>query len=245
MELSHTEKFKLQKKLVNDTMNPVFLANVAAPRLGNAVAQLIELWKVKTKVADGASFEAAKDLHRTIFDSIWGVATGEEANAINLQRDNLDNKQSAAVKSRKILNDGQIVEFEKVSDPPIFSAVHDILCSMLGMDSSPAPRLHHWVLRHFTSLGAAFALKDKILEDRIAASRRDPPDEQSKNSSALDWVVRRAIAHEIKIGQAVDDELIKGEMLGWVAAVSVEWSDGVVILTLLRDMRLLLQVLAG
>lgn len=54
-------KFKLQKKLVKDTMNPVFLARVAAPRLENAVKELIELWKIKTKLADGASFEAAND----------------------------------------------------------------------------------------------------------------------------------------------------------------------------------------
>lgn len=68
---------------------PCFLANVAAPRLGNAVKELIELWKAKTKLADDASFEAAKDLHRAMSDPIWCVATGEEANAVDVQRADL------------------------------------------------------------------------------------------------------------------------------------------------------------
>lgn len=70
------EKWKFQRRLVQDTMSPAFLREVATPNLYAAFDRLVDLWQRKARLADGRPFEAEEDIHAATFDGVIAFTFG-------------------------------------------------------------------------------------------------------------------------------------------------------------------------
>lgn len=70
------DKWKFHRRLVQDTMSPAFLRDVATPNLHAAFEKLVDLWQQKTKLAGGRPFEAEQDIHAATFDGVMAFTFG-------------------------------------------------------------------------------------------------------------------------------------------------------------------------
>jgi hypothetical protein len=95
-----TSHWRESRRLMADTMSPVFLRNVAGPHNHSDARSLIQLWKTKGAVAKGRPFDIASDLEEIMNDSIFAITFG-------VSRCGMDSK------------------LEALSYPPVKAIVHD------------------------------------------------------------------------------------------------------------------------
>ncbi|KZL83079.1 cytochrome p450 [Colletotrichum incanum] len=70
-------EWKGHRRLLQDLMTPRFLNSVAGPNIYSSAACLVELWAVKSYVANGQPFSAAKDIYFAAFDAVIDFGFGE------------------------------------------------------------------------------------------------------------------------------------------------------------------------
>lgn len=76
-------EFKAQRRLWVDVMSPAFLRSVVAPNIYRSTLELVELWRLKSRVGGGGRpFEAHHDLETAAFDAIWVAVLGSELGGI-------------------------------------------------------------------------------------------------------------------------------------------------------------------
>lgn len=69
--------WKAQRRLVQDLMTPSFLHNVAGPVIHQNVATMIDLWRAKSRIADGRPWAAGDDINQMALDAVTAFAFGE------------------------------------------------------------------------------------------------------------------------------------------------------------------------
>jgi hypothetical protein len=57
-------------------LNPEFLESVASPCFDAKIRRLVNLWKLKAKIAGGSTFAALADLRRTTREVLWRLLLG-------------------------------------------------------------------------------------------------------------------------------------------------------------------------
>lgn len=75
--LRTNEVWKSHRRLVQDLMTLPFLHNVAGPVINQNALELLELWRVDARIADGRPFEASVDTNHAVLDAIMSFAFGE------------------------------------------------------------------------------------------------------------------------------------------------------------------------
>ncbi|RDW62238.1 hypothetical protein BP6252_11671 [Coleophoma cylindrospora] len=209
------EQFKAQRKFINDAMSPTFLREVGAPRIHEAVNNLINLWRLKTRLAEGRPFRANVDLKHAIFDAIWVIAIGENANGVNNQLDFLSGLPSSTTFDVK---DSAVV-FPEAQNPGIFDAVCRMCEAFETIVGSPFPQLHHKILKLFPGLRKAYSLKDEAITRMLEQSRkRFAQAEKQKKTSALDYFLHRDDERAVKIGNHLSEPVIRDELFGFLEA---------------------------
>ncbi|KAI0393085.1 cytochrome P450 [Xylariaceae sp. FL0594] len=71
-------EFKSSRNLGKDLMTPSVLHSVNAPRIYEVTCDLLELWRMKSRLAAGRPFDVVKDVSEFTFDAIVSAAMGLE-----------------------------------------------------------------------------------------------------------------------------------------------------------------------
>lgn len=211
------EQFKAQRKFISDAMSPAFLRDISGPRVHGMTMELVELWRMKARLAGGRPFPAHEDLKRGIFDAIWEIAIGDRAGNTASQISYLSKQKLSVDQSVK----DDPVDFLAVAVPGIPAAVELMIKAIGKVAASPVPQLHHRILRWFPELRAAYATKDREVTRLMELSRerfRDP--EKQTKTAAVDYFLHRDEQRAEKIGGHLSEPVIRDELFGFLQAVS-------------------------
>jgi hypothetical protein len=184
--------FKKQRRLLADTMSPTFLQEVAAPHVYAVALDLVELWHLKSALAEGHPWSAPGDIYHTALDSIWAAAFGIHPGAMKSQVEFL----SSINKIDQPQGRDVPVEFPKAPIPPASKAILTLTDSMEIAVKSPLPRLHHWLLRQLPYMRAAKVYKDRYISETIEVARLkfyDTSENDKSVNSALEHLLRREL----------------------------------------------------
>ncbi|KAI5200906.1 cytochrome P450 [Aureobasidium subglaciale] len=214
---------RMQKRLLADTMMPAFLTEVAAPRIHEAMMDLVRLWDLKARLAKDHPFEAHEDIAHATLDAIWVVTLGSSAKTIESQANMLESIPDLSLPSSK----DKAISFPKAPHPPAFDAILTLTNSMEPLISSPFPKIHHWFLRQSRSYRDAKRYKDQEIEhmikmavNKFADSQTIALEKQGIDRSAIDHMIRRELLASRKEGRSpqYDTPAAKDELFGFLIA---------------------------
>ena len=186
-------EWKAHRKLVGDTMNPSFLNENVSPQIYNTALDLVEFWKLKSKLAQGRPFPIVEDVSRTTLDVIWSATFGSQIGTLKAQIDTLSSLDSIAL---PVTTDAAAT-FPQAEDPPAFTSIITLTSSVEIPMHSPFPQQHHWLaLKLYPSLRSARKHKDNLIQQQLDKAWKTFSHETEKNSkisSALELRVEREL----------------------------------------------------
>ncbi|KAM3418109.1 hypothetical protein BST61_g6314 [Cercospora zeina] len=228
------EKWKAHRRLVSDTMSARFLSDVATPRMWDSAMRLIELWKIKAKLAEGRSWSAGADVYKGALDIVWAATFGEEMGSARAQiehlgkyekLDGVDGSSSAAAAAAA----AAAVTFPTAKDPEEFTCILDLGEGLEIAVNSMWPKTAHWLAMKFSpSLRKARTLKDEMITKQVRAayakfSKLAQAGDSESNKhfrSALDLVVAREVQMANKEDRAFDatSKVLQDELFAFMIA---------------------------
>lgn len=166
--LSHDDRFRKNRALINHLMAPTFISQVSAPEVYKAATTMIKMWQLKCDLAQGRPFAAHHDITFLALDSIFASSFGlPEAESNTIQRLAMIQQwqpPAAAAADQQPGHEDEPVPFpENANVPEVFSAVLTLANSVTDTQLSPAPRLTSWVLRQLPYMRKATAIKDQYI----------------------------------------------------------------------------------
>lgn len=139
-------QWKAHRRLLQDLMTPSFLNGVAAPHLYAGFVNLVELWRVRARVAGGRPFAAEADIHHASLDAVLDFTFGKSYphRAIPPQTEHLlSTEPSASSSSNSTPSDD-----DSSADTPVdvtYAPVHEVIGFM-----------QHWTENFKRVLGSPF-----------------------------------------------------------------------------------------
>ena len=196
------DTFRHQRRLLANTMSPAFLHQVAAPSIYNAALDLIELWRLKIKLAGSHPFLAISDIHHVTWDAIWATTFGTRSGMTKSQVAFL----SSLAKLGALSPDEKVpATFPEGPRPTVFNAILTMIETLDHTVRSPKPSWHHWLIRQTPSYRTAKKCKDDLIDEHFRNARKqysDDPDDQKDVRSALENVLQREAIAASKEGRA-------------------------------------------
>lgn len=95
------------------------MQDVAAPHMWSSTIALIELWKLKAKLAGGRPWSAAEGVFKGALDIVWAATFGAEMGSARAQANFL--KQHGDLQSSKDAD--EVVVFPAPNNPEDFTAI--------------------------------------------------------------------------------------------------------------------------
>lgn len=223
------EQWHAHRRLINDTMSPAFLNNVAGPQMWTTMQSLISLWRQKARLAQGRPFSAQADIQKGALDIVWAATFGKETGALGVQTKYLANVDLIADFPDDD-EDGEVI-FPNIEEPEAFKSILTLTQSMDIPVSLPLlPRQLHWAaLRVFPRLVAARKHKDQLIQEAINQAKRKAieasakkVDKDVKMKSAVELVIDKEHKAALKEGRPADcdSNRVKDELFGFLLAVS-------------------------
>lgn len=80
-------EWRAQVKLWSDVISVGFLRDQAAPIMHRTASELVELWRVRARVADGRPVWVRDDFKIATYDVIWKALLGSDVDAVRNERD--------------------------------------------------------------------------------------------------------------------------------------------------------------
>ncbi|KAF4448428.1 hypothetical protein F53441_8151 [Fusarium austroafricanum] len=233
------DRWKAHRKLVADTMSPAFLGGVAGPQMWQSTMKLIDLWRVKHRLAQGRPFSVATDLRKAAFEIIWAATFGFDTGSTTVQTELLE----SLPEMKHVTGIDQAVEFPVAPDPAIFKAGLALNDAMNIGVNSLIPSVQLWLAYNLLpSLRSARALKEKVIQDEIRKAIEkfskqtdlkfeDQGSLKRHMKSAVDIVIARELENARKEGRKpelmsriVQDELFSFLLAGNEIFTLVAWS---------------------
>lgn len=207
------EEFKQQRRLWQDVMSPDFLRTVVAPNVHKPVLDLVELWRLKTKLALNHPFEALDDLELSAFDTIWVAILGSKLNGTRTEIEYLESHSAVSMPQ----NDDDAIHLPTAPRSTMFQAIAYINGTMERIMRSPFPKYHHWIIRQTPTYKYYDAFKNREIlglvhkaRDRFKKLCKLLEEEASEyDACAMDLVLRREIIAERKTAAPL---LIAGDL---------------------------------
>ncbi|KAJ8114665.1 hypothetical protein OPT61_g3509 [Boeremia exigua] len=188
---SSDDRFKLQRKWLQDIMSPSFLHGVAGPHLHKTFMELIDLWLEKMRLSgpEQHPFSVKTDITHSALEAIWAATFGTGAATITKRQ--YDLLSSLRPESIKILEDGAL-DIPGAERTLTFDAIIKLTGLLEGSLKSPFPRIHGTYLT-YRYQGLIKVKDDLILDEINKAIARVCNDngEQSKIVNAVDHMVQR------------------------------------------------------
>lgn len=228
------DEWRAHRRLVGDVFLPDFLTSVASPTIFKMALSTIELWKEKSRLADGRPFYALADVHHMALETMWAVAFGTEIGTTKSQTDLLAPLNSMPLPSHR----DSPVEFPHAEVNPQFESIITLTNSVEIPISSPFPRQYYsFALKTWPRLRTARKQKDQLIKERLDASwaqfSRPAAPEKGGGSQpgagagagdgvrcAMDLFVQREVAMARKEGRRpqYDTPVIRDELFNFLIA---------------------------
>lgn len=80
-------EWRAQVRLWSDIISVGFLRDQAAPIMHRAASELVELWRVRARVAGGRPVWVRDDFKIATYDVIWKILLGSDVDAVNSERE--------------------------------------------------------------------------------------------------------------------------------------------------------------
>ncbi|KAI1173283.1 cytochrome P450 [Nemania sp. FL0916] len=214
-------RFRAHRHLLRDTMSPGFLNGVVAPSIHSAIRNVLDLWKLKCRIAEGRPVQVDEDIIRGVVDVVLSVSYG-------LQVETIKTQINAILSSgEELLDSGghdTPVVFPEAEDPKIYQSVRTLIDSIqIGM-SSPMPRQHmQFALSFYPSLVSSRKYLDEVITQKLRATyQKFTTNSNSKNqvTCAMDLLVQAEIELATKEARPLqyDTPVIKDELFGFFTA---------------------------
>ncbi|KAJ6441061.1 cytochrome P450 monooxygenase [Purpureocillium lavendulum] len=139
---SRDPRFRTHREILRDLMSPWFLNDVAAPRVYDKAALLVDLWRTKQLKAGGRPFSARNDLYLATLDMISSVAFGMEESKSCLKAE-LSTVQGFIPSAFDL--ETEPICFPSAPKDPEIEALLDIPEMISVAQSSPLPTLSQWL----------------------------------------------------------------------------------------------------
>ncbi|KZM18545.1 uncharacterized protein EKO05_0002400 [Ascochyta rabiei] len=199
---SGDEKFKSQRKWLQDLMSQTFLHGVAGPHLHKTFMELVQMWQEKMRLAgpEGCPYSVKTDIAHSALEAIWAAmfGTGETATITMKQIDLLSSIEPGSIKAS---SDGAL-QIPQADRAPTFDAILRLTHTFEGVVQSVSPRIYGWFLPYrFPKL---VKLKDQLIIDEINKAQRRMHDingEQGKVFNAVDHMLYREKQQATKEGR--------------------------------------------
>ncbi|KAI1163868.1 cytochrome P450 monooxygenase [Nemania serpens] len=171
IHLKTDASWKAQRLLIRDLMTPSFLHNVAAPVLHGSAERLIELWRVKVRIAGQRPFPANQDVYNFALDAVTAFAFGKqfEYSAVRPALDAL--KAMSGDEQNKLLASGgtdDAVTFYRPDLPELLAAIIKLTETVMELHGNPLPALT-WA---YVMRKPAVARANRLKEDYIRGELR-------------------------------------------------------------------------
>ncbi|KND86783.1 putative cytochrome P450 312a1 [Tolypocladium ophioglossoides CBS 100239] len=225
---SSDPRFRCHRELLRDLMTPWFLKEacqstamkaqlVAAPRVYDKAALLVDLWGLKLSKAQGRPFSATHDLYLATLDMISSVAFGMEASQAALTQEILHARFFSSDAYRA---PNEPAAFPAAPANPEIEALLDIPEMVAIAQGSPFPALAQWLALLQPKHARAHWHRRSLLRRQTMRSlhRLALLGEKSVPESALDQLLLREKMAASRMGREPDfySPAIRDEVLGYL-----------------------------
>ncbi|KAI1145866.1 cytochrome P450 [Nemania diffusa] len=218
---SYDPRFKDSRNLMRDLMGPEFLKRTSSPRIYEAASRLVELWRLKSSLAEAHPFDVARDLCDFSFDAIISSAVRLKASGGDLDRQ-LFFLRKYATSAPLTASEKTDQLFVKFTSAPRSPELRALLVNEQSLGTAfyfPWPRWYHFIDKLRPSVRRANRTIRAHIEKqtRNAISRL----EQGKDpESALEYIIQRQIknAEKSALDAHLDDPRIRDGVYGYLLA---------------------------
>lgn len=205
-------EFKATRWAWNSVLNPVFLGDLAGPRIRDSAMALVELWSLKADEKRGAAFAAVEDLRRTTLEAMLTILLGRK---LGVQDADISFQRSSGGKSTR----GRWSRTERSSTPDYPRFYRDFSLCLVCLDyvtqGVSAPGYLWFFRRIFWPFQRAQAYVEACLQRVIDDARQKScTDEKIAQfpASALEFVMGKA-ATRPQAEEAVSDAGLMSELI--------------------------------
>ncbi|KAI1131080.1 cytochrome P450 [Nemania abortiva] len=190
--------FRSSRNLARDLMTPSVLHAVNAPRIYDVACHLLELWRIKSRLAVGHPFDIANDVSEFSFDAIVSAAMGLEP-----QGGDTKHQYEQLAKHVHKNSSTSIVSIGPDADSPVSfpAALRSVKLAALHIDEDslrksfvmPWPKVYHLLNNLRPSVrGARRTIRDYIAS-QIVRAIPGLSDGSREPQCALDFVIHREL----------------------------------------------------
>ena len=219
------DEWKAHRRLISDTMSTRFLHDVAAPQMWKSTQSVMELWKMKAKLAEGRPWKASEDIFKGALDIIWAGTFGIEMGSAKAQIEHLSKYEKIALPEHM----DAAIKFPEAKDPDAFTSILEMGESVEYAVNSLWPKMSHWLALTFVpKLRRAMSQKNNIItkqlrlaEEKFSKMTESDDLESNKHfTCALDVVVAREVQMASREGRKVNAtrQDIRDELFGFMLA---------------------------
>ncbi|KAI8932189.1 hypothetical protein NX059_011069 [Plenodomus lindquistii] len=230
IHLKTDSSWKAQRMLIRDLMTPSFLHKVAAPVLHGSAERLVELWRVKARMAGERPFAANKDIYNFALDAVTAFAFGRqfEHSAVQPALDYLQGLNED--KQKDLLASGgkdDPVAFQRPALPKLLAAIIELTETVIELHGNPLPALTWAYVMRKPRVATANQLKEDYIRSqlRTAVEKLTQTDtkeeaEWERSSSAVEHMVARETSLAEKADRMPDyqSRVMVDEVFGFVYA---------------------------
>ncbi|KAI8626380.1 cytochrome P450 [Xylariaceae sp. FL1651] len=226
IHLKTTPKWRSQRRLVQDLMTPSFLNKVAGPALYQKVCELLDLWRAKSKIANGKPWVAAEDIDNVSLDAVMAFAFGERFG----QTHSATRPAIEAIQALSEADTTSLVESGSQNDPVIFPkgktnellrATLELVETVQEVQGSPLPDLKWAYVNSKPQVRRATKIKEGYITSELKdALGRLRGTEEEFVKSAVDHMVFREKVLAEKDGRSPNyfSRVMMDEIFGFVIA---------------------------
>ncbi|KAK1595304.1 cytochrome P450 [Colletotrichum navitas] len=207
------DKFKSNRQLIQDLMTSSFLDNHVGPAVLNKGLELVELWRLRAKLARGRPFSVKKDLEYTSLDVMLDFAFGSNWKHTALG-------PQVRLLSRLALED---VDIKTADDPVSFPTVPlaDFLNSVYEAPevvektiNALMPKLQTWWWSKQSWYRAIFDEKERVMKEQVAIGIDNY--RSGHVETGIEHMVAREAARADKEGRPAgfESKVLRDEMFG-------------------------------
>ncbi|KAI0473332.1 cytochrome P450 monooxygenase [Xylariaceae sp. FL0804] len=163
--------WKSQRRLVQDLMTPSFLHNVAGPVIHRNVCTMVDLWHVKTEIAQGRPWAAVGDVNQMALDAVTAFAFGEgfEHSATRPTLEAVTEMDVSTVDKVQHSDMDEPVHFPRGQEDEILHAIRDLTETVGEVQGNPFPSLTWAYVTRKSKIRRAIKIKEECITKELKA----------------------------------------------------------------------------
>lgn len=231
-------EWKLHRRVVDDTMSPAFLNNLASRTIYARSLDWVELWDTKARLAAGRPFRANHDIHYAVLDTVLGFSFGSQftrsATKPQIERIARITPEELGRSPVALESAGHSIpiEFPEDSIDEGLKSMLELLETLEEVKTAPSVALKWWFAKKTSAYQYRTQMKDECIRGEIVkaveARKKQSEDdsEESENTSsmrcAVAIIVDREARNAKREGRAPDffSTVIMEEIWGFCVAGS-------------------------